>query len=308
MLLLGLIVGLLAALMPPQPALAHPLDVYLQATYITVAPSGIVVELDLSPGVLVAPQMLPQLDSNGDQVISEAESQAYADTVIRNVVLHVDGQPLTLAVTKIEMPPYLTIQAGYGTIRLFTTAGPAPVLAGGHELTYQNNFAPAGSTYQVNAFVDKGVAVTLGKQNRDNLQRSLTLDYNIGSAAPATAGPVGPVSTNTVAGPTATPGGGTPFATTTGASPQTQQLLAYLYQPALSPWILLLALGLAALLGGLHALTPGHGKTLAAAYLVGSRGTVRHAVALGRYRDRHPYYFCDWHWPAGAVCQPVDRA
>ena len=35
------------------------------------------------------------------------------------------------------------------------------------------------------------------------------------------------------------------------------------------------------MLGGLHALTPGHGKTLVAAYLVGSRGTVRHAVALG---------------------------
>jgi len=34
-------------------------------------------------------------------------------------------------------------------------------------------------------------------------------------------------------------------------------------------------------LGGLHALTPGHGKTLVAAYLIGSRGTVRHAMALG---------------------------
>jgi nickel/cobalt transporter (NicO) family protein len=40
-------------------------------------------------------------------------------------------------------------------------------------------------------------------------------------------------------------------------------------------------LGLSALLGGLHALTPGHGKTLVAAYLIGSRGTVRHATALG---------------------------
>jgi hypothetical protein len=36
-------------LAPPQAALAHPLDVYLQASYITVAPTQIVVELDLSP-------------------------------------------------------------------------------------------------------------------------------------------------------------------------------------------------------------------------------------------------------------------
>jgi nickel/cobalt exporter len=33
--------------------------------------------------------------------------------------------------------------------------------------------------------------------------------------------------------------------------------------------------------GALHALSPGHGKTMVAAYLVGARGTARHAFALG---------------------------
>jgi len=33
--------------------------------------------------------------------------------------------------------------------------------------------------------------------------------------------------------------------------------------------------------GALHALSPGHGKSMVAAYLVGARGTARHAVALG---------------------------
>jgi ABC-type nickel/cobalt efflux system permease component RcnA len=45
--------------------------------------------------------------------------------------------------------------------------------------------------------------------------------------------------------------------------------------------ILLLALAVAAGLGALHALEPGHGKTLVAAYLVGTRGTVKHALLLG---------------------------
>src|ERR1039458_3294978 len=31
----------------------------------------------------------------------------------------------------------------------------------------------------------------------------------------------------------------------------------------------------------MHALSPGHGKTIVAAYLVGSRGTFKHAVFLG---------------------------
>ncbi|MCC6418020.1 MAG: hypothetical protein IT429_07190 [Gemmataceae bacterium] len=43
-------------------------------------------------------------------------------------------------------------------------------------------------------------------------------------------------------------------------------------------WVLLLVF---AGIGAVHALTPGHGKTLVAAYLVGAHGTVWHALALG---------------------------
>jgi ABC-type nickel/cobalt efflux system permease component RcnA len=45
--------------------------------------------------------------------------------------------------------------------------------------------------------------------------------------------------------------------------------------------IALLAAMIAAGLGALHALEPGHGKTIVAAYLVGSSGTARHALLLG---------------------------
>jgi nickel/cobalt exporter len=47
-------------------------------------------------------------------------------------------------------------------------------------------------------------------------------------------------------------------------------------------WRLMLLCALAALgLGAMHALSPGHGKTIVAAYLVGSRGTLKHAGLLG---------------------------
>jgi len=44
---------------------------------------------------------------------------------------------------------------------------------------------------------------------------------------------------------------------------------------------LLLALAISFIWGAMHAMTPGHGKTIVGAYLVGSRGTVKHAVYLG---------------------------
>ncbi len=49
----------------------------------------------------------------------------------------------------------------------------------------------------------------------------------------------------------------------------------------LNPLFVLLALLLSAFYGAGHALTPGHGKTIVAAYLVGSKGTIWHAFYLG---------------------------
>ena len=51
--------------------------------------------------------------------------------------------------------------------------------------------------------------------------------------------------------------------------------------PHLSLWFLFTAAIIAMGLGALHALEPGHGKTIVAAYLVGSRGTAAHALLLG---------------------------
>ena len=47
------------------------------------------------------------------------------------------------------------------------------------------------------------------------------------------------------------------------------------------PWVLATALSVAFFLGAAHALTPGHGKSIVAAYLVGSRGRISDAVYLG---------------------------
>src|SRR4029079_1050 len=49
----------------------------------------------------------------------------------------------------------------------------------------------------------------------------------------------------------------------------------------LSAGVILSALLAAVLLGAFHALTPGHGKTIVGAYLVGTRGTWKHAAFLG---------------------------
>jgi ABC-type nickel/cobalt efflux system permease component RcnA len=54
-----------------------------------------------------------------------------------------------------------------------------------------------------------------------------------------------------------------------------------LYYQEISPGVLILVLAIAFVLGAIHALGPGHGKSLMASYLVGSRGRIRDVFTLG---------------------------
>jgi ABC-type nickel/cobalt efflux system permease component RcnA len=65
----------------------------------------------------------------------------------------------------------------------------------------------------------------------------------------------------------------------TGAGPD--YLGQLLHKGELTTGAIVFGLLVAFGLGALHAMSPGHGKTIVAAYLVGSRGTIKHALFLG---------------------------
>jgi ABC-type nickel/cobalt efflux system permease component RcnA len=95
--------------------------------------------------------------------------------------------------------------------------------------------------------------------------------------ARASSRPVTPVATAPsveAAGPAPAPGS-VPGGVTGGELP------SIFRSSDLSPIVLLVSVLTAGALGAGHALTPGHGKTLMAAYLVGTRGTPLHAAGLG---------------------------
>ena len=77
--------------------------------------------------------------------------------------------------------------------------------------------------------------------------------------------------------------GARPLVTRDGrsAAPARDRFAELIAVPDLTTGVALLGLLVAAALGGLHAFSPGHGKTVVGAYLVGSRGTAKHALFLG---------------------------
>ena len=75
--------------------------------------------------------------------------------------------------------------------------------------------------------------------------------------------------------------GGRPAASVPGEVVKGDTLSLLLSKRDLGFTTMLLGLAMAFWLGCLHATTPGHGKTMVAAYLVGERGTPKHAIFLG---------------------------
>ena len=101
-------------------------------------------------------------------------------------------------------------------------------------------------------------------------------------AAPPTAGSSA-AGSPAAAGPAAAAPGALPTDSTESRwiARETHRLVDAISGPHLEPRVAFLALLGAMLLGAVHALSPGHGKTIVGAYLIGSRGTPRHAVFLG---------------------------
>ena len=98
-----------------------------------------------------------------------------------------------------------------------------------------------------------------------------TSDQETGSAANEPLIPRRPVTTNTKPDQQSGP----------GEEEQMGGLVTTVLEGKAPFWEVLLALALAIIYGAGHALGPGHGKTMVAAYLVGTRGRVRDAVTLG---------------------------
>src|SRR5918997_4122493 len=217
--------------------------------------------------LVAAPEVVALIDADGDGEISEIEGEAYAqDAVLPDLPLEVDGEPQPLTLEDSSFPTPLDMGAGMGTIRLYLAPEAPTGSPGDHSLSYRNDHEPIdNSKYLVNAFRASD-EVEISRQDRDELQNAIRVDYTTASDAPATSGGAVDASAD---------------AAGSSISERQQRLAGYLYETTLSPWLLVVGLGLSALLGGLHALTPGHGKALVAAYLIGNRGTVRHAAALG---------------------------
>ncbi|MGA2214179.1 MAG: sulfite exporter TauE/SafE family protein [Bryobacteraceae bacterium] len=217
------------------------------------------------------------------------------------ILLQSDGQPVRLDSTSRQVA-FTGGAGGLPTMKIgFVFRGRLDAAAGPHKLTYVDNNFPGRAGWKEIVVLGDGVTMLENSApgadrsheltiyssdalNSPPQQLSAFVRYNFQPSiaqitrAPHTAKPKTIRQSPAPVASTVTP---RPPAPQAGNTPRSRFTELISTQGSLSFWVLFSAALIAAGLGALHALEPGHGKTLVAAYLVGSRGTARHAVLLG---------------------------
>ena len=150
------------------PARAHRLDEYLQATTIDLEKERVAVQIRLTPGVEVIRAVLGVIDGDGNGEISQREQRAYAERVMRDLSLVVDGQAARLRLISATFPSIGQMKEGLGDIELNLEAD-VPAGGGNRRLAFENRHQRAVSAYLANCLVpgDPDLRITAQRRNED---------------------------------------------------------------------------------------------------------------------------------------------
>ena len=318
---LAVAVALAVVLLLPALVAAHPLGNFTINHYaeVRVEPERVLLDVVIDQAEIAAFQARQEFDLDADGSVSDEEIEGGRVTACDDLAteLRLTANDAALELTTIEaglsFPPGV---GGLSTLRLvcgFEAPLVDPIGADPTRIAFNDDSNDTRLGWREIVVRGSGVAVRVvdGEPRVDSVSGRLTTypeelvalpladrsivveatagaaelsPFDIPDAAPLDGGgpteepiPTEDPGPSASAGPTASPTAGVgsvPGGIDGGELPG-------IFRQDLTPLVLLLSLLTAAALGAGHALTPGHGKTLMAAYLVGTRGTPLHALGLG---------------------------
>jgi nickel/cobalt transporter (NicO) family protein len=254
----------LAVLVAPAIATAHPLGNFTINHYAGVEIAGSDVYVRYALDVAEIPTY---------QIGSEIRRPGYAATFARDLVLTLDGHRIPLGVVESRT----ALRPGAGGLKTLRLDVVYRARGRGTELAFHDRSFPdrigwrevTVGGHDGGRVLDSTVSSTSASDGlRTYPQDLLSSPLDVASAAatielgsiPAPAPTIGVVDASRHVG---------------------NGFEGLVEQGDVSLGVLLLSLLVATFWGAAHALTPGHGKAMVAAYLVGTKGTPRHAVLLG---------------------------
>jgi len=304
----------------PIPAHAHPADEAAVFHYLWLQPKPGELSLQHATivGGLLTQSVWPEIDRNNDQELSVEEQEAYAQGLAAGLSLSIDGKRVPWKLQAYEFPSHTEF---FGTslaaIKLLLVAPLPAVKAAGRGIEIKDDTFP----HFKGAFPQPVVRPTKLSSATPEVSEDgrVTRVRLIPAGAAETVPELPTLSTGTSSGFVTSPPKGKPrlpglelsqgqptnapavapgelprldtkklfpkpesfvISVDRGPGDEAGNLKGFLNRP-FSPGLVVIALFAALIAGMAHALSPGHGKSMVAAYLVGSRGTVGDAVLLG---------------------------
>ena len=314
---MALVLALLTIVLVPAAVAAHPLGNFTINHYaeVRIEPDRVLVDVVIDEAEIAAFQARQGFDLDGDGSVSDEEIDAGRVSgcaeLAKDLVLTVDGTELELRTIEagLTFPPGV---GGLSTMRLvcgFEATLAAPIGVEARRIAFTDESSPNRPGWR--EILTRGSGVTIGIVEGELRVETISARLTAYPRELASRPPVDKsVVVSAIAGgdilppldiPDATPVAGVPASeppaatppasAAPGASPGSADAappgsidageLPEIFRQDLTPLVLLVSLLTAAALGAGHALTPGHGKTIMAAYLVGTRGTPLHALGLG---------------------------
>ncbi len=291
--LLTLIMLLVGHILTPVAA-AHPLGNFTINQYagLHVSRNAITLDYVLDMAEIPTFQEMATIDANRNGQADAEESARYhpaqCTAIQADLDLRLDHHPLTLTLesSALEFPPGA---GGLLTLRL--------------TCVFQVNSAPTNERVQLE-FKNRAYADRLGWREIVVTGESVTLEGDLAAMSQSTSQRLSTYPNDLLSSPldqrvvtfhfTPLAEPGQPAAQRTSelsnlpsrpqfnlSTDRNDGFTRLITVEELSPLTLLIALAISFSWGAAHALTPGHGKSIVAAYLIGSHGTTRHAFFLG---------------------------
>jgi nickel/cobalt transporter (NicO) family protein len=268
-----MLLGALAAVL----AFAHPMGNFSVNHYARFEPvaGGLRIHYVLDLAEIPTFELFQQWGEGADRT-RKAREQARAWA--QGLAIRVDGSPAKVRVETAE----ITVADGAGNMPVAHISARLIVDAAGGTLAYDDrNYQGRAGWKEIvlPGGADRSAALTAYPQDPliappQDLRTTFTWKAPPPAASPApTPSPAVTRSAETIVQPPAPPAPGTVV--------RGDYLSQLLHRTEIGWGLTLIGMAVAFGLGAMHAMSPGHGKTIVAAYLVGSRGTIKHAAFLG---------------------------
>lgn len=255
-LLILLALSLLGSMRAPA-ADAHPADRLLQHLIVTLYGDHIEASYAISGGLLATAALAEKIDIDGDGAFSNDEAQAWLRDYLTHIAITRDDVPVEPSRTTLQVTPLNEFSLGLSPLIVTMEIPTGATVKATLNYAISNDYRLDLTDFRLDiADTAGGVLMSTPLPGRIVRFRA-EVDPSIASTSDSAVD----AATRWSA---------------TGAVSKAQEL----FNHRKTPWFIALMMLIFAGMGALHALQPGHGKTLVAAYLVATGGTPRDAMTL----------------------------